>query len=88
MAVDPTLRNQLHPLPPVGRTFLGGFESTYHPAARVDALDVTGHAQHRDSDIAHLLDAGVRHLRFPLRWQRIEPGPRRVAAASRSPEAV
>jgi beta-glucosidase/6-phospho-beta-glucosidase/beta-galactosidase/glycosyltransferase involved in cell wall biosynthesis len=73
MAVEPTLFNPLRPLPPVGRTFIGGFESTYHPAAGVDALDVTGHAQYGDADLAHLLDAGVRHLRFPLRWQRIEP---------------
>jgi glycosyltransferase involved in cell wall biosynthesis len=59
----------------VGRTFVGGFESTYHPAAGVDALDVTGHAQHGDADLAHLVDSGVRHLRFPLRWHRIEPSP-------------
>jgi beta-glucosidase/6-phospho-beta-glucosidase/beta-galactosidase len=75
MAVDPALFHRLHPLPPVGRTFIGGFESTYHPSAGVDALDVTGHAHHGDADLAHLLDAGVRHLRFPLRWQRIERAP-------------
>ena len=67
--------HDLHPLPPVGRTFVAGFESTYHPAAGVDALDVTGHARHGDADLAHLLGVGVRHLRFPLRWQRIEPSP-------------
>src|SRR5215218_4523732 len=75
MAVDPALFHRLHPLPSVGRTFIGGFESTYHPSAGVDALDVTGHAHHGDADLAHLLDAGVRHLRFPLRWQRIERAP-------------
>jgi glycosyltransferase involved in cell wall biosynthesis len=75
MTAEPTLIHPLHPLPPVGRTFIGGFESTYHPSAGVDALDVTGHAHHGDADLAHLFGAGVRHLRFPLRWQRIEPAP-------------
>jgi hypothetical protein len=36
---------------------------------------VTGHAEHWDDDLEHLLSVGVRHLRFPLRWQRIEPAP-------------
>jgi hypothetical protein len=65
----------LHPLPPVGRTAVGGFESTHHPGAGVDVLDVTGHAVHGDADLEHLLASGVRHLRFPLRWPRIEPAP-------------
>jgi hypothetical protein len=65
----------LHPLPPVGRTFLAGFESTYHPAAGVDALDLTGHADMWPEDLDQLLDAGVRHLRYPLRWQLIEAEP-------------
>jgi glycosyltransferase involved in cell wall biosynthesis len=65
----------LHPLPPRGRTFIAGFESTLHPASGVDALDVTGHAEHWPEDLAHLRSAGVRHLRFPLRWQRIQPDP-------------
>jgi glycosyltransferase involved in cell wall biosynthesis len=65
----------LHPLPPVGRTVIGGLESTLHPDVGVDVLDVTGHAEHADDDLAHLARAGVRHMRFPLRWQRIEPEP-------------
>src|SRR5215211_2935239 len=65
----------LNPLPPVGRTFVAGFESTYHPTAGVDALDTTAHAQHWEQDLAGLVAAGVRHLRYPLRWQRLEPEP-------------
>src|SRR4051794_35266724 len=75
VATHDSAQHALHPLPPRGRTFLAGFESTYHPGADVDALDVTGHAEHGDDDLEHLLSAGVRHLRFPLRWQRIEPVP-------------
>jgi hypothetical protein len=41
----------------------------------VDVLDVTGYAEHGEADLARVLDAGVRHLRFPLRWQHIEPAP-------------
>jgi glycosyltransferase involved in cell wall biosynthesis len=75
VATHDSAQHALHPLPPRGRTFLAGFESTYHPGADVDALDVTGHAEHGDDDLEHLLSVGVRHLRFPLRWQRIEPAP-------------
>jgi glycosyltransferase involved in cell wall biosynthesis/beta-glucosidase/6-phospho-beta-glucosidase/beta-galactosidase len=65
----------LSPLPPVGRTFFAGFESTYQPAAGVDALDVTAHSEHWEEDLQHVLRSGVRHLRYPLRWQRIEREP-------------
>ncbi|MCU1431529.1 MAG: hypothetical protein JWP95_634 [Actinotalea sp.] len=65
----------LQPLPPVGRTVVAGFESTYHPAAGVDALDITGHAEQWRDDVEHVLGTGVRHLRYPLRWQRIEREP-------------
>jgi glycosyltransferase involved in cell wall biosynthesis len=65
----------LHPLPPVGRTVVAGFESTYLPAAGVDAVDVTGHGARVQEDLDQVLAAGVRHLRYPLRWQRIERSP-------------
>ncbi|MFV0127082.1 glycosyltransferase [Streptomyces sp. HMX112] len=65
----------LAPLPPVGRTFVAGFESTYLPMWRVDELDTTGHAAHPQRDIDEVLAAGVRHLRYPLRWQLINPAP-------------
>ncbi len=70
----PSTAHPLHPLPPVGRTFVGGFESTHHPAAGIDVLDVTGSGSWT-ADLEHLLGAGVRHLRVPLRWPRIEPEP-------------
>jgi beta-glucosidase/6-phospho-beta-glucosidase/beta-galactosidase len=65
----------LFPLPPVGRTLIGGFESTYLPAFGVDGLEVNGHTDHRVADLDSLQRAGVQHLRYPLRWHRIEPVP-------------
>lgn len=64
-------------LPGVGRTFVGGFESTYLPGADVDLLETTGHTARWRQDLDRMLDAGVRHLRYPLRWHRIEPEPGR-----------
>jgi glycosyltransferase involved in cell wall biosynthesis len=66
-------QHPLDPLPPRGRTFVGGFESTHHPAAGVDVLEVTGSEERWTADLDHLLTSGVRHLRVPLRWPRIEP---------------
>src|SRR3954452_4866182 len=68
-------KRSLDPLSGVGRTFFAGFESTYHPAAGVHAVDVTAHADHWQVDLDHVLAAGVRHLRYPLRWQLIEQEP-------------
>ena len=65
----------LSPLPPVGRAFIGGFESTFLPARDVDLIEATGHERHRAGDLDHLMSAGVRHLRYPLRWHRIEESP-------------
>ena len=65
----------LSPLPPVGTTLIAGFESTYLPAYGVDAVDVTGHDARWQEDLAQLSAAGVKHLRYPLRWQQIEPEP-------------
>jgi len=74
----PTEREHpLHPLPPVGRAFFAGFESTYLPAAGVDAVDVTAHGARLHEDLDQVQRAGVRHLRYPLRWQRIERDPGR-----------
>jgi len=63
----------IHPLPPLGRSVIGGFESTHLPAYGVDGLDLTGHAQRWRSDIDTVLASGVQCLRYPLRWPRIEP---------------
>jgi len=62
----------LHPLPPVGRTFIGGFESTYLPAFGVEGVEASSHDVHRDADVESLFAAGVRHLRYPVRWHRME----------------
>lgn len=61
----------------MGRTVIGGFESTYLPGYRTDLIEVTGHSQRWRDDLDDLLAAGVRHLRYPLRWQQIEPEPGR-----------
>jgi glycosyltransferase involved in cell wall biosynthesis len=75
MSTTEPIPHPLHPLPPVGRTFVAGFESTYHPGAGVDALDTTAHSVHWERDLAQMAAAGVRHVRYPLRWQRIQPAP-------------
>ncbi|MEE6296345.1 glycosyltransferase [Georgenia wangjunii] len=62
-------------LPPRGLTLLAGFESTYVPAAGLDAFDLTRHAETWRADLDAVLGAGVRHLRYPLRWHRIEREP-------------
>ncbi len=74
---NPPPAHPLHPLPPRGRAFVGAFESTHHPFAGVDVLEVTGSDRRWRADLDHLLAAGVRHLRVPLRWPRIEPEPGR-----------
>jgi beta-glucosidase/6-phospho-beta-glucosidase/beta-galactosidase len=56
---------------------VAGFESTYLPGYRTDLLEVTGHSQLWRDDLEDLLGAGVRHLRYPLRWQQIQPEPGR-----------
>jgi len=61
------------PLPAVGTTVVAGFESTHLPAYGTDLLDVTGHSNRWRADLDDLLAAGVRHLRYPLRWPRIQP---------------
>ncbi len=72
----------LHPLPPVGRTFVAGFESTHHPSAGVDAVDTTGHSEHWQRDLEDVARAGVRLVRYPVRWQLVEPMPGRFEWAA------
>jgi len=67
----------LSPLPAVGRTVVAGYESTHLPGYRTDLLEVTGHSQLWRTDLDELLAAGVRHLRYPLRWPQIESEPGR-----------
>ena len=52
--------------------FLGGFESTYQPSFDVDVAETTGHDRRWRADIDLLAGCGVRRLRYPVRWHRIE----------------
>jgi beta-glucosidase/6-phospho-beta-glucosidase/beta-galactosidase len=52
--------------------FLGGFESTYQPAYDVDVAETTGHARRWRADLDLLAACGVRRLRYPVRWHRVE----------------
>lgn len=72
---DAATTRDLSPLPPVGRAFIGGFESTYLPSFGVDGLEVSAHVEHVQDDVDGILTAGVQHLRYPLRWHRIESQP-------------
>jgi beta-glucosidase/6-phospho-beta-glucosidase/beta-galactosidase len=51
---------------------LGAFESTYLPAHDVDVAETTGHIRHWRSDLDLLASCGVRALRYPVRWHRVE----------------
>ncbi|WP_127571199.1 glycosyltransferase [Georgenia faecalis] len=62
-------------LPPPGLTLVAGFESTYVPGAGLDAFDLTLHTATWREDLDAVLTAGVRHLRYPLLWHRIESEP-------------
>ncbi len=53
---------------------VGGFESTYLPLADVDCVETSGHDQRWREDLRSLRDCGVRRLRYPIRWHRVQPG--------------
>jgi beta-glucosidase/6-phospho-beta-glucosidase/beta-galactosidase len=55
--------------------FMIGFESTYLPGHDVDVAEKTAHIVHWKQDIELATSAGVRRMRYPLRWHRIEPEP-------------
>ncbi len=59
----------------MGIEFVGAFESTYQPAHDVDVAESTGHAATWAADLRLLRDCGVRRLRYPVRWHRVEPSP-------------
>jgi beta-glucosidase/6-phospho-beta-glucosidase/beta-galactosidase len=52
--------------------FIGAFESTYMPAHDTDVTQTTGHDRRWRQDLQLLERAGVRELRYPLLWHRIE----------------
>ena len=56
---------------------MAGFETTLAPLHGVDAAETTGHAERWREDLDGVLGAGVRHLRYPVRWHRVEPEPGR-----------
>ena len=51
---------------------IGGFESTYLPAHDRDVAETTEHDVRWRSDLDLLRRTGVRRLRYPIRWHRIE----------------
>ncbi|MDP9405085.1 MAG: family 1 glycosylhydrolase [Actinomycetota bacterium] len=59
----------------MGIEFVGAFESTYQPAHDVDVAESTGHAAAWADDLELLRGCGVRRLRYPIRWHRVEASP-------------
>ena len=60
------------PRPAATIEILGGFESTYLPRHDVDVAETSGHVQRWREDLDLLAACGVRRLRYPVRWHRIE----------------
>ncbi|MCU1344095.1 MAG: hypothetical protein JWL70_361, partial [Acidimicrobiia bacterium] len=54
---------------------LGAFESTYQPPFDRDVIETTQHDVRWREDLHLMAACGVRRLRYPLRWHRIEPEP-------------
>jgi len=52
--------------------FVAAFESTFQPLHDVDVAETSGHARAWRSDLALARACGVRRLRYPVRWHRIE----------------
>lgn len=52
--------------------FIGAFESTYLPGHDVDVLETSGHVQRWRQDLALVEECGIRRLRYPVRWHRVE----------------
>ncbi len=52
--------------------FLTGFESTYLPESHIDVLRLTRHDEHWHADLRLVRELGVRRLRYPIPWHRIE----------------
>jgi len=55
--------------------FVGAFESVFQPAFDVDNMELTGHDERWASDLELLHLSGVRQLRYPVRWHRVEARP-------------
>jgi beta-glucosidase/6-phospho-beta-glucosidase/beta-galactosidase len=55
--------------------FIGAFESTYQPAFDTDVFETTAHDVRWRDDIELLRACGVRDIRYPVRWHRVEVEP-------------
>jgi beta-glucosidase len=55
-----------------GIEIIGGFESTYLPAHDKDVAETTGHDISWKQDLQLLAATGVKRLRYPVRWHRVE----------------
>src|SRR4051812_13224307 len=63
------------PAAPTGRgsiELIGAFESTYLPAHDRDIMETTGHDTSWKQDLQLLAATGVKRLRYPVRWHRVE----------------
>lgn len=58
--------------PPIAMEFLTGFESTYMPAHDTDVLETTRHLELFHHDLGRVARGGIRTLRYPVPWHRIE----------------
>jgi glycosyltransferase involved in cell wall biosynthesis len=56
---------------------IAGFESTYAPLGDADGFETTRHDERWRTDLGGIAAAGVRDVRYPLRWHRIETAPGR-----------
>ncbi len=62
---------------PVTMTYLTGFESTYMPDHDKDVLETTRHLDLFHHDLTLVAESGLRVLRYPAPWHRIEREPGR-----------
>lgn len=62
---------------PIAMEFLTGFESTYMPDHDTDILETTRHLELFGQDLRLVAQAGIRALRYPAPWHRIERDPGR-----------
>jgi beta-glucosidase/6-phospho-beta-glucosidase/beta-galactosidase len=54
---------------------LGAFESTHIVGSGTDVLETTKHLDRWQSDLTLLHESGIRALRYPAPWHRVEPSP-------------
>jgi beta-glucosidase/6-phospho-beta-glucosidase/beta-galactosidase len=52
-----------------------GFESTFLPSHDRDVMETTGHDRRWRRDLQLVRAAGVRSVRYPIRWHRVQPAP-------------